>query len=63
MNLISILVVLFITLFVVVKVTERHGKALTAEQQGKLAKVAMALIFIMLIAGLIRSMTQEAVRE
>ena len=57
MNLISILVVLFITLFVVVKVTERHSKPLTAEQQGKLAKIAMVLIFIMLIAALIRSLT------
>ena len=57
MNLISILVVLFITLFVVIKVTERHSKPLTVEQQGKLAKIAMVLIVIMLIAGLIRSLT------
>lgn len=57
MNLISILVALFITLFVVIKLTERHSKPLTAEQQGKLAKIAMALIVIMLITGLIRSLT------
>lgn len=57
MNLISILVVLFITLFVVVKVTERHSKPLTTEQQGKLAKIAMVLIAIMLIAGLIKGLT------
>ena len=57
MNLISILVVLFITLFVVVKVTERHSKPLTTEQQGKLAKIAMVLIAVMLIAGLIRGLT------
>ena len=57
MNLISILVVLFITLFVVVKVTERHSKPLTTEQQGKLAKIAMVLIAVMLIAGLISGLT------
>ncbi len=56
MNLISILVILFIVLFVVVKLTERYGKSLTVEQQGKLAKTAMVLIAIMLIAGLIRSL-------
>ncbi|MFK0571522.1 hypothetical protein [Endozoicomonas sp.] len=56
MNLISILVLLFITLFIVVKLTERHSKALTNEQQGKLAKIAMVLIFVMLIAALIKNL-------
>ncbi|WP_257296559.1 hypothetical protein [Endozoicomonas sp. YOMI1] len=56
MNLISILVLLFITLFVVVKLTERHGKPLTNEQQGKLAKIAMVLIVVMLVAALIKSL-------
>ena len=56
MNLISILVLLFITLFIVVKLTERHGKPLTAEQQGKLSKIAMVLIAVMLIATLIKSL-------
>lgn len=56
MNLISILVLLFIALFVVVKLTERHGKPLTHEQQGKLSKIAMVLIFVMLIAALIKGL-------
>ena len=56
MNLISILVLLFIALFVVVKLTERHGKPLTHEQQGKLSKIAMVLIFVMLMAALIKGL-------
>ncbi|WP_175404524.1 hypothetical protein [Endozoicomonas atrinae] len=56
MNLISILVLLFITLFVVVKLTELHGKPLTNEQQSKLSKIAMVLIFVMLVAALIKSL-------
>ncbi|WP_020584981.1 hypothetical protein [Endozoicomonas elysicola] len=56
MNLISILVLLFITLFIVVKLTERHGKSLTSEQQSKLSKIAMVLIFVMLIAALIKNL-------
>ncbi|USE34740.1 hypothetical protein [Endozoicomonas sp. SCSIO W0465] len=56
MNLISILVLLFITLFVVVKLTERHGKPLTYEQQSKLSKIAMVLIFVMLVAALIKNL-------
>lgn len=56
MNLISILVLLFVTLFIVVKLTERHGRPLTTEQQGKLSKIAMVLIVVMLIATLIKSL-------
>ena len=56
MNLISILVLLFITLFIVVKLTEHHGKSLTSEQQSKLSKIAMVLIFVMLIAALIKNL-------
>ena len=55
MNLISILVVLFIALFIVVKLTERHGKVLTAEQQSKLSKIAIVLIGIMLVAALVKT--------
>ena len=56
MNLISILVVLFIALFIVVKLTERHGKVLTAEQQSKLSKIAIVLIGIMLVAALVKNL-------
>ncbi len=56
MNLISILVVLFIALFIVVKLTERHGKALTAEQQNKLSKIAIVLMCIMLVAAIIKKL-------
>ncbi|WP_172807328.1 hypothetical protein [Endozoicomonas ascidiicola] len=55
MKLISILVILFISLFVVVKLTEKHGKPMTAEQQSKLSRIAMVLIFVMIVAGLIKS--------
>ncbi|WP_299732705.1 hypothetical protein [uncultured Endozoicomonas sp.] len=57
MKLISILVILFISLFVVVKLTEKHGKPMTAEQQSKLSRIAMVLIFVMIVAGLIKSCT------
>lgn len=54
MNLILILVVLFAALAVVVKLTEKHGKPLDAEQQQRYSKVIMVLVFVSLIGAMIK---------
>ena len=58
MNLITILVVLFITLYVVVKLAERYGKPMTNEQQQRYSKWIVILVAIMLLASVIRFFTQ-----
>ncbi|WP_339671620.1 hypothetical protein [Dasania marina] len=55
-TLLSILACLFVALFVLVKLTEKHGKVLAPEQQQALSKVIVALVAISLVAGLIKFM-------
>ena len=56
MTLFIILGVLFAVLAVVVYFTERHGKPMSAEQQSKLSRISIILIFVLLVAGLIKAM-------
>ena len=58
MNLITILVVLFVALFVLVKLGERYGKPMTAQQQQQYSKWIVILVGIMLVASVIRYFTQ-----
>ena len=53
-NLLLILVVLFATLFVVVKLAERIGKPMAEGQQHKLSRIAMVLIAVLLVVQLLR---------
>lgn len=52
-NLLIILSVLFISLFIIVKLTEKHGKPLTDEQRQKYSRIAMVLMGILLISQLL----------
>ncbi|WP_101760594.1 hypothetical protein [Oceanicoccus sp. KOV_DT_Chl] len=54
-NLLLVLLVLFISLAIVVKLTERFGKPMEPEQQSQLSRVAMILIALLLLVGLFRS--------
>lgn len=54
MNLILILVVLFVALALVVKMTEKHGKPLNPEQQQRYSKVIMVLVFATLLGAMIK---------
>ena len=53
-NLVLILLVLFISLVVLVKLTEKRAKPMSPEQQAKLSRWLMPLVFLMLLAGLLR---------
>jgi threonine/homoserine/homoserine lactone efflux protein len=53
-TLFTILVCLFAALFVVVKLTEKHGKPLEAEQQQQYSKIIMVLVGVMLLAAAIK---------
>jgi hypothetical protein len=53
-NLLLILLVLFVALIVVVKFTEKNAKPLTSEQQAKMSKIFMVLIFVMLVAAIVK---------
>ncbi|MFT5579399.1 MAG: hypothetical protein ACI9WS_002158 [Paraglaciecola psychrophila] len=53
-NLFLILLVLFAVLALVVKVTERYAKPIAPEQQSKLSRIIIILIFVMLTARLIQ---------
>ncbi len=52
-NLVTILLLLFVTLFLVVKLTERFGKPMSDEKQSKLSTIAMVAIFILLVSRLL----------
>lgn len=54
MNLLMILLVLFISLYVVIKMTERFGKPMDPEKQAKLSNIALILIAVLLIARLLK---------
>lgn len=57
MNLLTILLVLFAVLAIVVKVTEKHAKPMSAEQQSKLWPIIAVLVFAGLIVQLIQHAT------
>lgn len=53
-NLLLILLLLFVALFMVVKITERHGKPLDNQQQSRLSRIIIVLILIMLVGRLLQ---------
>lgn len=55
-TLFSILACLFVALFVLVKLTEKHAKPMAPEQQQKLSKIIVALVAISLVASLVQFM-------
>lgn len=56
MNLLTILLILFITLFVVVQLAERYGKPMDPEKQSRLSKIALILIAILLVTRLLKEL-------
>ena len=52
--LLIILVCLFAAVFVMVKVTEKHGKPLEPEQQSKLSGIFMVLLVVFLVVQAIQ---------
>lgn len=53
-NLLIILGVLFLALFLVVTLAERFGKPMEPEQMGRLSRILMILVFILIVAQLLR---------
>lgn len=53
-SLLIILVCLFAALFVVVKLTEKHGKPLEPEQQSKLSRIFIVLLVVLIVARAIQ---------
>lgn len=56
LNLLTILLVLFAVLFIVVKVTEKYARPMSAEQQSKI----WPIIAVLIVAGLILQLIQYA---
>lgn len=56
MTLIIILTCVFLAVFLMVMLGERFGKPMSEEQQGKYSKVTWILVFILLVAAIIKSM-------
>jgi|TARA_B100000809_G_scaffold56829_1_gene52860 hypothetical protein len=56
MTLIIILACIFFAVFLMVTLGEKFGKPMTDEQQGKYGKIIPILVFIMLIAAIIKAM-------
>ena len=56
MNLISILGLLFLTLAVVVMVTEKYGKPMNQEKQNKWMKIALILMFALIITRILKEL-------
>lgn len=53
-NLLIIVGVLFIALFIVVKLTERYAKPVDQQQQAKMSRLAMVLMLLVMVMALIR---------
>ena len=53
-TLLLILLVLFVALALVVKMTEKHGKPMEPGQWAKLSKILMALVFASIVISLIQ---------
>jgi len=56
MTLLIILACIFGGLALIVMFTERFGKPQTPEQQAKLSKIAIVLVFVLLVSGLIKAL-------
>ena len=54
MNLLMILLVLFVSLYVVITLMERYGKPMSANKQSQLSKIALILIAVLLVARLLK---------
>ena len=53
-NLLTILLILFVVLAVVIKVTEKHARPIAPEQQSKLWRILVILVFVSLIIQMIQ---------
>lgn len=58
-SLLTILLILFVVLAVVVMLTERYAKPIDSEQQSKLSRVIIILVFVMLSARLIQFLLEN----
>jgi hypothetical protein len=56
MTLIIILVCVFVAMFLMVTLGERFGKPMTDEQQGKYSKIIRILVFVLIVAAIIKTM-------
>ena len=56
MTLIIILVCVFVAMFLMVTLGEKFGKPMTDEQQGKYGKITRVLVFILIVAAIIKTM-------
>lgn len=53
-NLLIIVGVLFIALFIVVKLTEKYARPVDQQQQAKMSRLAMVLMLLVMVMALIR---------
>jgi hypothetical protein len=56
MTLIIILVCVFVAMFLMVTLGEKFGQPMTDEQQGKYGKITRVLVFILIVAAIIKTM-------
>jgi hypothetical protein len=56
MTLIIILACVFLAVFLMVTLGEKFGKPMTDEQQGKYRKILPILVFVLLIAAIMKAM-------
>ncbi|GAW94799.1 MULTISPECIES: hypothetical protein [Colwellia] len=56
MTLIIILAGVFLSVFLMVTLGEKFGKPMTDEQQAKYSKIIPILVFVLIIAAIIRAM-------
>ncbi|WP_197411193.1 hypothetical protein [Colwellia sp. TT2012] len=56
MTLIIILACVFLAMFLMVTLGEKFGKPMTDEQQAKYSKIIPILVFVLIIAAIIRAM-------
>ncbi len=56
MTLITILACVFLAVFLMVIIGERFGKPMSENQQGKFGKITRILVFILLVAAIIKAM-------
>ncbi len=56
MTLITILACVFVAVFLMVVLGERFGKPMSEEQQSKFGKITRILVFVILVAAIIKAM-------
>ncbi len=56
MTLIIILACVFVAVFLMVTLGEKFGKPMTDEQQGKYGKIIRILVFVLIVAAIIKTM-------